>query len=517
MTSRNPTSDSSDPLGLAPDGVGKPAETACSSSRVAIVGIGCRFPGGAGTPEAYWQLLHEGVDAVRRVPASRWPRRAGEDEVPRWAGLLREVDRFDPGFMEISPREAASLDPQQRLVLEVVWEALEDAALPAMALEGTRTGVYVGTSWQDYLQQLTLGGVDALDAHTLTGNLLSITAGRVAYLLGLRGPAVSVDTACSSSLVAVHLAAQSLRSGETDLAVAGGVNLLLSGLTTEALARVQALSPDGRCRTFDADANGYVRGEGAGFVVLKRLDDALADGDPVRAVLAGSAVNHDGRSMGLTAPNYLAQIELLRAALRSAGLQPDDIGYLEAHGTGTPLGDPIEVEALAEVFGGPRPEGDVCGLGSVKTNLGHLESAAGIAGLLKAVLALEHQAIPRHLHLQTLNPEIDLSHTPFVVPTDELPWPRDQRTRRAGISSFGFAGTNAHVIVEEAPAEPARAAAAAGAVLLPLSGKTPSALVALGQRLSERLSGCDDAELGDASATLGAGRSHFSHRAMVVA
>ena len=487
---------------------------------VAVIGLGSRLPGGA-TPARFWDLLASGGDAVTEIPPSRrnGADAAGPGYASRWAGLIEQVDRLDEAFMGISPREAAQLDPQQRLVLEVAWEALEDAALAPARLAGTRTGVFIGISWQDYLRNVTAGGPGSTNAYTLTGNMLSIAAGRVAYLLGLHGPAIALDTACSSSLVAVHLACRSLRDRESDVALAGGVNLLLSELTTEALGKVQALSPDGRCRTFDAAANGYVRGEGAGIIVLKRLSDARRDGDEVYAVLRGSAVNHDGHSMGLTAPNPVAQSSLLRDALADAGLSPADIGYIEAHGTGTVLGDPIEVEALAEVFGAPRADGSSLLLGSVKTNIGHLEAAAGIAGLIKAVLALKHEHIPQHLHLRTLNPEIRLDGTPLVIAAGGSRWPRGDTPRRAGVSSFGFAGTNAHVIVEEAPAAAPSAVPAPPPVhLLPLSARSGEGLAELCRRYAQRLTpGGEDLPLGDVCRTAGEGRNHFEYRLAILA
>ncbi|QSQ15455.1 type I polyketide synthase [Myxococcus landrumensis] len=419
---------------------------------IAIVGLACRFPGGADSPDAYWKLLKDGVDAVREVPADRWRTSAdvAEHLGTRWGGFLDRVDGFDPEFFGIAPREAVAMDPQQRLLLEVAWEALDDAGLPRSRLTGTRTGVFVGASGNDYAMLQARADVEG-DIYSVIGVSNSVIAGRLAYLLDLRGPALTVDTACSSSMVALHLACQSLRNRECDAALAGGVNLVLSDRPGLWLSKLSALSPDGRCRAFDAGANGFVRGEGCGAVVLKRLSDAMAGGDNILAVIRATAVNQDGGSNGLTAPNVLAQQALIREALASARLSPSDIGYIEAHGTGTPLGDPIETEALRATYGKARPEGTHCYLGSVKTNLGHLESAAAMAGLIKTVLALRHQAIPKHLHFKALNPRISLEGTPFVIPTQLQPWPVSERRRYAAVSSFGMSGTNAHAILEEAP------------------------------------------------------------------
>ncbi|MFF7942484.1 SDR family NAD(P)-dependent oxidoreductase [Nocardia gamkensis] len=484
---------------------------------IAIVGIGCRFPGGAETPRQYWELLSSGRDAIVDAPQSRW---AVADSAPRRArrraGLLTgPIDAIDAEFLGIAPREAASMDPQQRLALEVAWEAMEDAALAPDTPAAARTGVFLGVSWQEYQRTITPDWVSSVDAHTLTGTMSSIVAGRVSYVLGFRGPAVAIDTACSSSLVAVHQACRSLRAGECDVALAGGVNLLQSELTSEALARMGALSPDGHCRPFDARANGYVRGEGAGIVVLKTLSRAIADGDAIRALIRGSSVNHDGRSMGLTAPNPTAQRELLRDALTDAGCAADEIGYVETHGTGTPLGDPIEIEALSQVLGAPRADGSVCLLGSVKSQIGHLEAAAGVAGLIKVVLQLEHERVPRQHDFATMNPKITLDGTALALPTRDVVWPRTERTRLAGVSSFGFAGTNAHVVLEQAPAPQPRADPE-GPALLALSARSPSALDILSHRYAEQLAR-PEMPLADTAATAALGRTHFVHRRAVVA
>ena len=421
---------------------------------IAVVGLACRFPGGAHDPDAFWRLLVEGRDVVREVPPERWP---PDPELTglrgaRWAALLDlPLADFDAEFFAISPREAASLDPQQRLLLEVAWEALEDAAIALDRLPGRDVGVFAGVSNLDYRDRVDR---QPLDAYSATGNLHSTAAGRISHCLDLQGPCLAVDTACSSSLVAVHLAIQSLQRRECAVALAGGVNLLLSPRMMEKVARTQSLAPNGRCKTFDARADGFVRAEGCGVVALKRLADALADGDPIRAVLRGSAVGHDGRSAGFTAPNPLAQARLFRAALAHAGLQPHEVSCIEAHGTGTALGDAIEAEALQAVYGPARPDGSRCALASLKPNLGHMEAAAGVAGLIKLILALGREQILPHLHLETQSPRIRLDDGALEIPTRPRTWPRGQVPRRAAVNAFGIAGTNAHVLVEEAPPRP---------------------------------------------------------------
>ncbi|XXX76159.1 type I polyketide synthase [Sorangium sp. So ce134] len=489
---------------------------------VAIVGMSCRFPAGGAGPEAFWRALEAGADGVKRIPPERWS--AGEagsarPEV-RWAGLLDELDGFDAAFFGISPREASRLDPQQRLLLEVTWEALERAGARADALMGSRTGVFIGMNNLDYQQLVREAG--EFDVYSGTGNATSTAAGRLSYVLGLEGPCMSVDTACSSSLVAVHLACQSLRGRESDMAIAGGVGVLLDPEIMAMIAEADALSPDGRCKTFDARANGFVRGEGCGVLVLKRLSDAERDGDPILAVIRGSAVNQDGRSTGLTAPNVLSQQALLRRALENAGVAASEIGYVETHGTGTSLGDPIEFEALRAVLGAPRADGARCVLGALKTNIGHLEAASGVAGLIKAVLCLNRGAIPRNLHFQRLNPRISLEGTPFVIPTENMPWERNGKPRIAGVSSFGISGTNAHVIVEEAPrAEADRRGAERterSSHALPLSARSAEGLVALARAYQERLrnGGRSGLSLHDLAYTASARRSHHDHRLCVV-
>ncbi|HWE62333.1 MAG TPA: beta-ketoacyl synthase N-terminal-like domain-containing protein, partial [Chloroflexota bacterium] len=496
---------------------------------IAIVGLGCRLPGGAGSPETFWQLLHEGVDAISAVPADRWDVDAYYDPEPgkpgkmctRYGGFLDGVDSFDAAFFDISPREAAAMDPQQRLLLEVAWEALEDAGQTREQLAGSQTGVFVGIYNSDY-SWLKLADPATADVYAGMGTAHSVVAGRLSYLLDLRGPSMPVDTACSSSLVAIHLACQSLRTRESDLALAGGVNLILSPLGTILTSQLLAMAPDGRCKTFDAAANGFVRGEGCGVVVLKRLSEAVADGDHIWALIRGSAVNQDGHSPGLTAPNLPAQQAVIRQALANAGVPAARIGYVEAHGTGTSLGDPIEIEALKAAFGGSREPGASCAIGSVKTNMGHLEATAGVAGLIKAVLALTHGIVPPHLHFKRLNPRIALDGTPFFIPTRACPWPLDNGPRYAGVSAFSFSGTNAHVVLEEAPrvalpATEARSDAQTGAHLLPLSARSPQDLQQLASRYRALLLDQQPPPaLAALCATTARRRSHHPHRLTLV-
>ena len=484
--------------------------------RVAIVGLGCRFPGGAG-PDDFWRLLARGGDAVREVPADRWDSAAyfaPDPDAPgrmltRYGAFLDRVDQFDAGFFEVSPHEARRMDPQQRLLLAVAWEALEHAGVAPGGLHGSNTGVFVGACSHDYddLQPRPA------DAHTLTGGLLSVLSGRLSYHLGLQGPSLTLDTACSSSLVALHLACRSLRDGECDLAIVAGVNLILDPEGSVRLSRMRALSPDGRCRSFDARASGYARGEGVGVLVLRREADALRDHDRIWALVRGSAVNHDGRSPSLTAPNGLSQRDVIRRALADAGLGPDAVDYIEAHGTGTPLGDPIEAETLRELFDRPgRPT--ACTLGSVKTNIGHLEAAAGLAGVIKTTLALAHESIPAHLHFTQPNPRIDLGDN-LHIPTAAHPWPRGPRERIAGVSSFGISGTNAHVLLSEGPPAPAPADDR-GPFLLPLSAKTPAALAALARAWSTLLRDPAAPPLAALVRTAALRRAHHPHRLAVV-
>jgi acyl transferase domain-containing protein/acyl carrier protein len=492
---------------------------------IAIIGIGSRFPG-ANDPAAFWQLLRDGVDAIREVPADRFDQHAFYDPDPatpgkmntRWGGFLEQVDRFDPNFFGISPREALRMDPQQRLLLEVTWEALQDAGQVPERLVGTQTGVFIGIATNDY-GRLQWNDLEQIDAYAGTGNALSIAANRISYLFDFRGPSLAIDTACSSSLVAVHLACSSLRNGESTLALAGGVNLILSPAIAINFTKAGAMAPDGRCKAFDARANGYVRSEGAGVVVLKPLTKAVADGDPIYAVIRGSAVNQDGRSNGLMAPNPLAQEAVLREAYRQAAVSPGDVQYIEAHGTGTFLGDPIEAKALGTVLGVERPPGRPCGLGSVKTNLGHLEAAAGIAGLIKVALALRHREIPPSLHFGNPNPHIPFTELPLRVQTALSPWPTEPGPALAGVSSFGFGGTNVHVVLEEAPAATTRIPEAkrkSGVHLLPLSARSPEALQSLARTYQEFLATPESAvSLSDVCYTASVRLGHHDHRLAV--
>jgi acyl transferase domain-containing protein/acyl carrier protein len=493
---------------------------------IAVVGMGCRFPGGADDPAAYWQLLREGRDAIGEVPRDRWDIDALFDPDPdaparmsvRNGGFLANVGEFDPAFFGIAPREALTMDPQQRLLLEVTWEALEHAGIAPERLAGSATGVFVGICNADHFNRLLRRGADSIDGYLASGNAHSVASGRIAYCLGLQGPALSIDTACSSSLVALHIACRSLRSGESSLAIAAGVNVMCSPETTIALSKAHMLAPDGRCKTFDASADGFSRGEGCGVLILRRLEDALADGDRVLALIRGTAVNQDGRSGGLTVPNGPAQEAVIRMALADAGVQASDIDYVEAHGTGTSLGDPIEVRALAGALGGGRTAANALLIGSVKTNFGHLESAAGIAGIIKVVLALQHERIPPHLHFRVPNPHIAWADYPVKVEPQGAAWPRGERRRLAGASSFGFSGTNAHVVIEEAPMA-LRAAKLADRPLhcLPLSARSGEALAQLAELYAEAFAAAEEGSFFDLVNTAGVGRSHLSERAAIVA
>ncbi len=486
---------------------------------IAIIGMGCRFPGGASSPEAFWRLLRDGVDAISEVPPDRWAVDAYYDPDPnapgkmltRWGGFVERADLFDAEFFGIAPREAASMDPQQRLLLEVSWEALEHAGQAPQHFENSRTGVFVGMAVPEYVG-LMLGDPTRYDAYSGSGLTPSIASGRLSYVLRLHGASLSIDTACSSSLVAVHLACLSLRAGECRMALAGGVNRIIVPDFTVLLSKLQVLADDGRCKTFDAAANGYVRGEGCGIVVLKRLSDALADGDTILALIAGSAVNHDGRSSGLTAPNRLAQEAIMREALAASGIAPSEIGYVEAHGTGTVLGDPIEMGALGSVFGA-RAGAPRLLVGSVKTNIGHLEAAAGIAGLIKTVLCVQHGEVAPHLHFHQPNPYIPWSELPIEIPTELRPWPSTEGRRVAAVSSFGFSGTNAHMIVTEAPEQKRSAAQVERpSHVLCLSARSEPALREQASRLQHYVQEHPALALPDICFTANTTRAHFSHR-----
>ncbi|MYM89309.1 hypothetical protein GTP91_19295, partial [Rugamonas sp. FT82W] len=462
-----------------------------AASPIAVVGMGCRYPGGADDPERFWELLAEGRDAVAPIPPERFDTELWYSANPsdpgriyvREASLIGDVRGFDPGFFHITPAEAEAMDPQQRLLLEVSWEAFEDARIDTRRLAGTRAGVFIGLSNYDYIQAHVHSGDPArITPYSGSGVMFSTAAGRLSYFYDFRGPCITLDTACSSSLVALDAAIKALRRRDCDTALAGGVSLILSPDSSVALCKVQALAADGRSRAFDDRASGYGRGEGCGLLVLKRLDDALRDGDPVHAVLAGSAVNHDGRSNGLTAPNGLAQQAVIRAALADAQLAPDAVEYIEAHGTGTPLGDPIEFGALDAVFGKRAPERALL-LGSVKTNIGHTEAAAGIAGVIKTILAMRHATLPASLHFETPNHHIDWAAASIQVLATQRAW----AARAAGISSFGLSGTNAHLIVAAPPAREADRAAPSLPHVLALSAATPAALTAMAAAWEARL------------------------------
>jgi amino acid adenylation domain-containing protein len=503
----------------------RPANSPSIPSRepIALIGIGCRFPGADG-PTRFWDLLRSGTEAIGEVPDSRWTEQDLHGlDFPRRSGFLKSIDRFDAAFFHVAPREAIFLDPQQRMLLEVAWEALEDGGQVPERLSGTPVGVFIGISTNDYaFLQVKRGG--AAIGHRVTGNSGSVAANRISYFFDFRGPSLAVDTACSSSLVATHLACRSIWDGECELALAGGSNLLLQTQVFAGFARSGFLSPDGHCRAFDAQANGYVRAEGAGMVVLKPLSRALADGDPIYAVIRGGAVNHDGRTNGLTAPSRSAQEAVLRSAYQHAGVSPGLVDYVEAHGTGTPLGDPIELAALGAVLAEGRDPERRCALGSVKTNIGHLEAAAGIAGLIKAALGLHHRTIPPSLNFSQPNPHVDLEAVPLRIARSLESWPSSEVPARAGVSAFGFGGTNAHIVLEEAPRrlrEESRhdvSGVTDDEVVIPLSARAPDALWDLCRALRDFLSNAsDDLDLGDVAYTAGARRGHHDHRVALVA
>ncbi len=475
---------------------------------IAIIGIGCRFPG-ATNPQEFWQILKQGKNTVAQVPAERWQ---GEE----WGAFVQDVDKFDAQFFGISPREATYMDPQQRLLLEVSWEALEYAGIAPTSLAKSNTGVFVGISSNDYSQLQLKYGIP-VNAYAGTGNAHSIAANRLSYILDLRGPSLSVDTACSSSLVAVHLAANSLKQGECKLAIVAGVNLILSPELTQTFTEAGMMAEDGRCKTFDQDADGYVRGEGCGVIILKPLTNAIADGDNILALIKGSAINQDGRSNGLTAPNGISQEEVIYQAINNANIQPQDINYIEAHGTGTPLGDPIEVNSLKRVLAQSQQP---CYLGSVKTNIGHLEAAAGIAGLIKVVLSLQNEEIPPHLNFSQLNSLIDLENI-LKIPTSNQSWLKSDTPRIAGISSFGFGGTNAHIILQEGEVSLLNPPLQKEEdeedwYLLTLSAKNESALEDLVKKYKEYLTDNHDLCIKDICLTTNKGRSHHQHRLAIV-
>ncbi|MGB0128372.1 MAG: type I polyketide synthase, partial [Rhodocyclaceae bacterium] len=493
---------------------------------VAIVGIGCRFPGGVTDPASFWRFLVEGRDAIAEIPSDRIDLAHFYDERPatpgrimtRWGGFLSRLDEFDAGFFGISPREAERLDPAQRLVLETAWEGLEDAGIAPTHLDGTATGVFVGQWLSDFEGRL-FADPEVVDFYMTTGSGRYATSGRLSYLLGLRGPSLTLDTACSSSLVAVHLAARSLRAGECTLALAGGVNVILQPHISVAYSQSRMMAPDGRCKFGDARGDGYVRSEGAGIVVLKPLAAALADGDRIYAVIRGSAVNNDGHSSGsMGTPSRSGQEALLRSAYADAGVAPGRVGYVEAHGTGTRAGDPVELGALGAVLGEGRPGGERARVGSVKTNFGHTEGAAGVAGLIKVTLAVHHARIPASLHCHELNPVVDWANAPYELARSAVAW--DAPSRVGGVSAFGIAGTNAHVVLENAPPPflPADAnVLPSRPALLVLSARSPEALRALAAAYAVRLDGADRAMLDAVCWSAATRRGALEHRAAFVA
>jgi acyl transferase domain-containing protein/NADPH:quinone reductase-like Zn-dependent oxidoreductase/acyl carrier protein/SAM-dependent methyltransferase len=501
-------------------------ETALRDVDIAIIGLGCRFPGGVRDSESFWRLLDEGRDAITPIPSSRWDIEALYDANPdaigkmttRFGGFLSDIDQFDPGFFGVSPREAEKMDPQQRLVLETSWEAIEHARLAPTSLMGSNTGVFVGLAYQEY-GQLVTNDLAQLDGHAVTGSSGSIASGRLSYLLGLEGPSLTIDTACSSSLVAVHLACQSLRRGECGLALAGGVTVMLTPTIFVEFSRLRGLAPDGRCKSFSAEADGVAWGEGCGMIVLKRLGDAQRDGDPILGVIRGTAVNQDGRSNGLTAPNGLSQQMVVRQALVEAGIPSSAVSYVECHGTGTALGDPIEVQALGAVMGHGRSFDEPVLIGSVKSNIAHAQAAAGVAGLIKVLLAFEHERIPKTLHFDTPSPHIAWDQLPVQVAKEAVTWKRNGKRRRAGVSSFGLSGTNVHVVLEEAP-EPLNEKERVNDHdwgLFAITGNTESGANAQSERLVEHLARNTEQALGDVAYSLATTRAALDARIAVVA
>ena len=500
-----------------------------SSPPIAIVGIGCRFPGGVTGPKSFWSLLRDGVDAIAEIPSDRIdiatyydPRAAQPGKMStRWGGFLDQIEMFDAAFFGISPREADRLDPQQRLLLEVAWEALEDAGQPSERLAGSSTGVFVGLWLNDYEARLFADPAVA-DFHMTTGTGRYSASGRLSYVLGLEGPSLSIDTACSSSLVAVHLACQSLRRYECSLALAGGANIILQPHISIAYSQSRMMAPDGRCKFGDARANGYVRSEGAGIVVLKLLSKALTDGDTIYAVIRGSAVNNDGRTGGyMTTPSQTGQERMLRLAYHDAGLSPSQVRYVEAHGTGTIAGDPVELTALGNVLSSGRPSGRVCYIGSVKTNFGHTEGAAGIAGLIKTALVLQHRRVPANLHLKELNPAIAWNDYPIAIPRELTDFAQDSEPIVAGVSAFGISGTNAHAVLTEAPRrEHANEGAqphADRACVLTLSARSSDALASLVSKYVSALEEEGGPSLYDVCYSSALRRTHHEHRLAVTA
>jgi 3-oxoacyl-[acyl-carrier-protein] synthase II len=504
---------------------------------IAVVGMDCRFPG-ANNPDEFWQLLQAGKDAITSVPDDRWNNRdchlgtnIPEKTYTTYGGFVPHLKEFDPSFFRIAPKEAVSIDPQQRLLLEVSWSALENAAISADQVQGSQTGVFIGIAAVDYWHQLLSRHNAEIDAYLTTGNTHSLASGRISHFFNFTGSSISLDTACSSSLVAVHLAIKSLRDRECNMALAGGVNRLISPKISLNFAQAKMLSPDGRCKTFDESANGFVRSEGCGIVVLKRLSDAIADRDNIRAILLGSASNQDGRTSSITTPSSLSQQAVIKQALVNSKVEASQVSYLETHGTGTSLGDAIELEALSQVF----KDNQELILGAVKTNIGHLESASGIASLIKTVLALENQAISANLHLKQPNSKVDWQKLPFKLPEQAISWHQTAKPRIAGVSSFGFSGTNAHLIVQEADSLVENdgemgslgnrevlkdTASHIGKLgdrekdlhLFTLSAKSNKALHQLASSYLEYIQSHPHLLIADICYTVNLGRSHFNHR-----
>lgn len=484
---------------------------------IAIVGLGCRLPG-ANNPEEFWQLLQQGQNAIAPITDDHWESAASANSLPsylNYGGLVPNLKEFDASFFRIAPREAASLDPQQRLLLEVSWEALENAAIASEGIKGSQTGVFIGIAATDYWHQLLSRNSSEIDAYLTTGNTHSLAAGRIAHFFDFTGTNIALDTACSSSLVAVHLAIKSLRDRECNLALAGGVNRLISPKISLNFAQAKMLSVDGQCKTFDQTANGFVRGEGCGIVVLKRLSDAIASGDRIRGLLLGSATNQDGRTSSITTPNSLAQQAVIKQALANSQVNAEDISFIETHGTGTALGDAIEIEALSQVFA----DNETLTLGAVKTNIGHLESASGIASLIKTVLALEQELIPGNLNLNQPSTKVSWSQLPFKLPQTAIAWQRTTKPRRAGVSSLGFSGTNAHLIIQEAPPSITQQEInnigenlEIDCYLFTLSARNHKALNQLAANYLDYLQSHNDLLIEDICHTVNLGRSHFSQR-----
>ena len=497
---------------------------------LAIVGIGCHFPGGALTPDLYWELMRSETDATCVVPETRWnaakyhdpnPKKVGKMTTRR-GGFLSEIDQFDPQFFGISPREANLVDPQQRLLLRTTWEALEDGGISAESLAGTDVGVFVGGFTLDYqlLQNQGRTSRYRFKAHSATGMMMTMLANRISFAFDFRGPSMTIDTACSSSLVAVHLAARSIWNGECDLAVAGGVNIMIGPNTAIAESKSGFLAPDGRCKAFDQSADGYARGEGGAVVIVKPLEQALLDGDDIYAQILGTAVSQDGHTDGITVPSAQAQEAAITTALRRARLHPNDVGYVEAHGTGTPVGDPVEVRALANALTSERPSTDPLVIGSVKTNIGHLEAGAGVAGLIKAALVVKYGYIPANLHLHNPSDQIPLGELNIDIPRAGRSFPATKR-RVAGVNSFGFGGTNAHVVLAEPPAplglNGVDLSRQLPLMVLPISARTEEALVASARQLAEHVGAHPDLTLLDLGYTLSRRRSHLNYRRTLVA